>query len=58
MLLRLLALARAPLELGEAEFAVGDEGAHAERVRQRERISVAHIGFLDLGQVAFGRDPP
>jgi hypothetical protein len=30
MLLRLLALARAPVELAEAEVAVGDEGAHAE----------------------------
>jgi hypothetical protein len=28
MLLRLLALARAPVELAEAEVAVGDEGAH------------------------------
>src|SRR5262249_3596283 len=29
MLLRLLTLARAPVELAEAEVAVGDEGAHA-----------------------------
>src|SRR5215470_16020835 len=28
VLLRLLALARAPVELAEAEVAVGDEGAH------------------------------
>ena len=30
VLLGLLALARAPVELAEAEVAVGDEGAHAE----------------------------
>jgi len=29
MILRLLALARAPVELAEAEMAVGDEGAQA-----------------------------
>src|SRR5262249_15827909 len=32
MRLRLLALARAPVELAEAEVAVGDEGAHAARL--------------------------
>jgi hypothetical protein len=30
VLLRLIALARAPVELAEANVAVGDEGAHAE----------------------------
>jgi hypothetical protein len=33
MLQRLFALAHAPVELAEAEVAVGDEGAHAEFVR-------------------------
>jgi hypothetical protein len=32
MLLGLLALVRAAVELAEAEVAVGDEGAHAERL--------------------------
>src|SRR5262249_5932451 len=40
MLLRLLARARALIELAEAEVAVGDKGAHARRVGQLERVSV------------------
>src|SRR2546422_8502765 len=40
MLLRLLALAGAPEELGEAEVAVGDEGAHAELAGERQRLAV------------------
>src|SRR5262249_56312733 len=40
MLLRLLARARAQGELPEAEVAVGDEGAHAARLGERQRLAV------------------
>ena len=36
----LLALAGAPVELAEAEVAVGDEGAHPELLGERERVTV------------------
>jgi hypothetical protein len=36
MLVRLLTLARAPVELAEAEVAVGDEGAHAQLAGERQ----------------------
>jgi len=35
----LLALVGAPVELAEAEVAVSDEGAHATRLGERERLS-------------------
>ena len=38
--LRLLALARAPVELAEAEVAVGDERAHAELAGESQRLAV------------------
>ena len=44
--LRLLALARAPVELAEAEVAVGDEGAHAERLGEGERVAVVALRVL------------
>src|SRR4030095_199443 len=44
MPLRLLPLARAPVELTEAEVAVGDEGAHAEFIGKRQRITVVAFG--------------
>ena len=40
MLLRLLTLAGAPVELAEAEVAVGDEGAHSQFVGEGERMAV------------------
>src|SRR5262249_46801146 len=40
VLLGLLALAGAPVELAEAEVAVGDERAYAELVGERQRLSV------------------
>ena len=46
MLLRLLALARAPVELAEAEVAVGDEGAHPELLGERERVTVVAVSVL------------
>src|SRR5262245_13548009 len=56
MLQRLLALARAPGELAEAEVAVGDEGAHAELLSERERLLVVLLGALDFGRVAMRGD--
>src|SRR5438552_6187374 len=47
MLMRLLALARAPGELAEAEVAVGDERAHAELAGERQRLAV--VAFSVLG---------
>src|SRR4029453_12220470 len=41
VLLRLRALARAPVELAEAEMAVGDEGAHASGLGERQRLAPA-----------------
>src|SRR5262249_29799996 len=43
MLLRLLALARAPIELAEAEVAVGDEGAHAAWLGEGQRLAVVDL---------------
>src|SRR4029434_781406 len=43
MLLRLLALARAPVELAETEVAVGDEGAHPEVLSEGERVTVVAL---------------
>src|SRR5262249_27312375 len=40
MLLRLVALARAPVELAEAEVAVGDEGTHTARLGEGQRLAV------------------
>jgi hypothetical protein len=41
VLVGLLALVHAPVELAEAEVAVGDEGAHAERLGEREGVTIA-----------------
>src|SRR5262245_8736443 len=54
MLLRLLALARAPVELAEAKVAVGDEGAQAEFLGESERIIVVTRGVFR--RIAAGRD--
>jgi hypothetical protein len=40
MLLGLLALIRAPVELAEAEVAVGEEGAHAKMVGATSRLPI------------------
>src|SRR5499426_3478940 len=47
MLLRLLALAGAPVELAKAEVAVGDEGAHAELAGECQRRAVVAKSVLD-----------
>ncbi len=46
VLLRLLVLARAPVELAESEMAVGDQRAHTELVSRSERLPVARRGVL------------
>ena len=43
MLPRLFALARAPVEVTEAEVAVGDEGAHAAGLGQRQRLAIVGL---------------
>ena len=48
MLLRLLALARAPVELAEAEVAVGDETVQSNRGSQPFAVSLAlepHVSY-------------
>src|SRR5438445_6352874 len=56
MLLRLLALAHAPVQLAEAEVAVGDEGAHAARLGERQRLAVVSLAALGVEPVGMGRD--
>ena len=56
MLAGLLALARAPVELAEAEVAVGDEGAHAARLGERQRLAVVGLAALGIEPVGMGRD--
>ena len=46
MLLCLVALAYAPIELAEAEVAVGDERAHPECLGERERVTVVAVSVL------------
>ena len=52
----LLALAGAPVERAEAEVAVGDEGSHAARLGQRQRLAVAGLAALGVEPVGMGRD--
>ncbi len=54
MLLRLLALARAPVELAEAEVAVGDERAHAAGLGEGQRLLVV---VLDAAGDERGMEP-
>ena len=54
--LGLLALAGAPVELAEAEVAVGDEGAHAARLGERQRLAVVGLAALGIEPVGMGRD--
>ena len=56
MLLRLLPLARAPVALAEAEVAVGDEGAHAARLGERQRLAVVGLAALGIEPVGMGGD--
>src|SRR6266849_3888521 len=46
MFLRLVALARARVELAEAEVTVGDERAHAARLGEGQRLTVVGLAAL------------
>ena len=56
MLFSFLPSARAPVELAEAEVAVGDERAHAARLGKRQRLTVVDLAVLGIEQVGVGRD--
>jgi hypothetical protein len=56
VLLRLLALARAPVELAEAEVAVGDERAHAQSVGERPCSAIVSFAALGIEPIGVGRD--
>ena len=56
MIAGLLALPRAPEELAEAEVAVGDEGAHAARLGERQRLAVVAKVALGVEPVGMARD--
>src|SRR5213593_4810052 len=56
VLLRLLALACAPVELAEAEVAVGDERAHAELAGERQRFAVICLGLFTVRWIGPGGD--
>ena len=56
MLAGLVALARAPGELAEAEVAVRDERSHAARLGERERLAVVGLAALGIEPVGMGRD--
>src|SRR5258708_32723435 len=52
MVARLVAFARAPVELAEAEMAVGDERAHAARFGKTQRAEI--VSFTCVGVEAIG----
>src|SRR5262245_61973146 len=54
MLLRLLVLASAPIELAEAEVAVGDEGAHPARLGEGQRLAIVGLAALGIESVEMG----
>jgi hypothetical protein len=56
VLLRLLPLAGAPIELAEAEVAVGDERAHAARLGEGPRLAVVGLAALGIEPIGMGRD--
>ena len=56
MLLRLLPSAGAPVELAEAEVAVGDERAHAARLGEGQRLAVVGLAALGVEPVGMGLD--
>src|SRR5215510_13752610 len=58
VLLRLLTLASAPVELAEAEVAVGDKGPHAQCLGQSQGLLVVGCGLLDIRGVDVGIDNP
>jgi hypothetical protein len=56
VLLRLLAPVRAAIELAEAEIAVRDEGTHAARLGEGQRLAVVGTAALGVEPVGVGRD--
>ena len=56
VLVSALALARLAVELAEAEVAVGDEGSHAARLGERQRLAVVGLAALGVEPVGMGRD--
>src|SRR5262245_17266786 len=56
VLLRLLTLARAPVELAEAEVAVGDKGSHAARLGCRECGATFAADLPELRRQGRGRE--
>jgi hypothetical protein len=48
VLLGLLALARVPVQLAEAEVAMGDERAHAARLGEGQRMLMRRVFDLDV----------
>jgi hypothetical protein len=56
VLLRLLVLLRAPVELGEAEVAVGDEGAHLAWLSERQSLKIVAFATRGVEPVGMGRD--
>jgi hypothetical protein len=51
-----LPLAGAPVELAEAEVAVGDGRAHAARLGERQRLAVVSLAALGIEAIGMGRD--
>src|SRR5262249_12520100 len=56
ILARLLAFTRAPVELPEAEMAVGDKRAHAARLGEGQRLAVVGLAAFGIEPVGGGRD--
>src|SRR6516162_175205 len=56
MLLCLRLLPGAPVELPEAEVAVGLERAHTHLLGRRERLTIVGLGTLGLGRIAIHHD--
>src|SRR5690349_21834088 len=51
VLVRLVAPARAPIELAEAEMAVGGEGAHGAGLGEGPRFTIVSFGALNVHRV-------
>src|SRR5215471_19882258 len=56
VLVRLVALAHTSVELAKTEVAVGDEGAHAARLGEGQRLAVLGLALLDVEPIGMGRD--
>jgi hypothetical protein len=56
VLLRLVALARAPVEPFETQVAVDGEGAHAARFGEGQRVVILSLGALGIEPIRMTRD--